>query len=303
MKYGEYGCIKVLKGWPYVFAIAAIVCVPEWLTQRSLFFPDYGNSWSAFRTPSIYGHPIRLGASMTISLAIYIYIYHNTVLKYVLLGLSLFGIYACMSRSSWIALLGTIALLSFAVYKKRITRRKFLVGATVILAIVLFLLSKTGSGIITQILIRFGEATSDNISRTQRLGAIMYILNDEFNNFNLLTFLFGHGEDAAARLMLRTTINIKNFSTTDNEYMLILYNYGMVCLFFVINGIFKCIKRFAVNYDRCDNVEKCLLFICISQVICSFFYEVTENKSCAFLLMCSIGMLMALKKKKVCAGY
>lgn len=75
---------------------------------------------------------------------------------------------------------------------------------------------------------RFLEATGDNISKVQRLGAISYIWKDEIENFNLFTFLLGHGEDAAANLMLKTQIVISEFSTTDNEYVLIAYNYGFV---------------------------------------------------------------------------
>lgn len=298
MKYGEWGCTKVLKDWSYVFAFAAIISIPEWFFNKSFFFPNYGNSWSAFRVPSIYGHPIRLGASLTMGVAIFLFIYRKSILQYLLMALSLFGIYTCLSRSSWLACAGAMALLVLAMYRKRITKRKFLIGVLGISILIIFLLSKPGTAMTQQIIFRFEEATGDSISRTQRLGAITYILNDEWKNFNPFTFLFGHGEDAASKLMLRTTINIENFSTTDNEYLLILYNYGFVFLAIIIKGIFKCIKKFVLNYEGCDSVEKCLLFICVSQAICSFFYEVTENKSCAFLLMCCIGMLMALKKRK-----
>ena len=59
-KYGEAGCKDLLIFFSVIFIIAALVCVPEYVLKKSLFFPSYGNAWDAFRTPSIYGHPIRV---------------------------------------------------------------------------------------------------------------------------------------------------------------------------------------------------------------------------------------------------
>lgn len=137
------------------------------------------------------------------------------------------------------------------------------------------MVSVSGKEMISQKMIRFEEATGDAVSRTQRLGAIAYILNAEFENFNPLSFMLGHGEDAAAKLRLGTMINIKDFSTTDNEYLLILYNYGFVFIMYVLAGVVKCLSMFVVHYEKHSSIEKWLLFICASQAICSFFYEVT----------------------------
>jgi len=65
-KYGEAGCKDLLIFFSVIFIIAALVCVPEYVLKKSLFFPSYGNAWDAFRTPSIYGHPIRVGTSLKV---------------------------------------------------------------------------------------------------------------------------------------------------------------------------------------------------------------------------------------------
>lgn len=248
--------------------------------------------------PSIYGHPIRLAASLTIALAIFIYVYRRITVKAILIVMSLFGIFASLSRSSWLACGLSFVLMAFAVYRKKLTKKKLFYGAIIVIVLLGFMVSGPVKEMISQIMTRFEEATGGSVSRTQRLGSIAYILNAEFKNFNPLSFMFGHGEDAAARMMLGTVININDFSTTDNEYLLILYNYGFVFIMYVLVGIFKCLKMFLAYYEEHSSTEKCLLFICISQTICSFFYEVTENKSCAFLLMICIGMLIGIAKNK-----
>ena len=301
IKYQEDGCRTMLKQLSYILLFAAVVCIPEYLMQKSIFFKTYGNTWDAFRVPSIYGHPIRLGTSLTIALAIDIFIYKKSFIKYCGILLSLFGIFVSASRSSWLACAGVVALTVFAVYRKRLTDKKVLFGIFGAVLLFVFLLSPMGQSIINAIGSRFQEATADNVSRVQRLGAISYFWEDFVDNFNLITpvtLMLGHGEDAAANFMLNTSIVFNNFSTTDNEYLLVIYNYGLIVLIFVLIGIYKCIKKYITNYEKNNPVENCLCFICISQAICSFFYEITENKSCAFLLMCSIGMLIGLNSHK-----
>lgn len=270
----------------------------EYITQNRLFFAN-GGSWQAFRATSIYGHPIRLGTSLTIGLAIFAYIYKKSWRRLALIIAAAFGIYASGSRSSWLALVAFAIVVVLAVYRKRITKKKLLYSAIIVAIIVVFLISAPGRNMVAYIKERFFAAfDEDDASSGQRLGALQYVWNDEIENFNLFTFLFGHGEDAAANLMLKTQIYISEFSTTDNEYVLIAYNYGFVFLVVILCGVFVCIKRFVLKYDRISALEKALLLICILQAVCCFFYEITESKSCAFLIMCSIGMLMASRNNE-----
>lgn len=156
-------------------AVAAFVSIPEWITKKSLFFPEYGNSWQAFRAPSIYGHPIRLAASLTIGLSIFIYVYRRKAVKIILIAVSLFGIFASLSRSSWLACGVSFLLMAIAVYRKKLTGKKLLYGAIFVIVLLCFLNSAPGKEMISQIVVRFEEATEDSVSRTQRLGAITYI--------------------------------------------------------------------------------------------------------------------------------
>lgn len=297
-KYGEAGCKDLLIFFSVIFIIAALVCVPEYILKKSLFFPDYGNAWDAFRTPSICGSPVRLGTFLTIALAIYIFLYKKSFVRWAIIILDLFGLFACKSRSSWIACACTCLLLFVAVTQKRVTRKKVMIAMIAIIIVLLFFASAPGTSMIEAITERFAEASGDNVSKVQRLGAISYFVTKVIDEFNPITFLFGHGEDAAANAMLTTTIVFKNFSTTDNQYLLIFYNYGLIALIIILSGIVKCIIRFIRTYKNNGNTVNCLLFICISQAICSFFYELTENKSCAFLLMCSIGMLLSINVER-----
>lgn len=293
-KYGESGCKDLLLFFSVIFIVAAFVCVPEYILKKSLFFPSYGNAWTAFRTPSIYGHPIRVGTSLTFALAIHIFLYKKSFMRWAIIILDLFGLFACESRSSWIACACTCLLLLVAATQKRVTRKKVMMAMSAIIIVFLFLMSDPGTRMMVVVAGRFAQAIGDDVAKVQRLGAISYFATKVINEFNPITFLLGHGEDAAANVMLETSIVFKNFSTTDNQYLLVFYNYGLIALIFVLSGTVKCIIRFIRKYKSNGNTVNCLLFICISQAICSFFYELTENKSCAFLVMCSIGMLLSI---------
>lgn len=114
----------------------------------------------------------------------------------------------------------------------------------------------------------------------------------------LFWFIFGHGEDMASQLLLETTISIKDMSATDNQYILIFYNYG-VCVFIyiiimLIKGAFLLIK----NWRKMDNVLKCLNIIILSLAVASFFFELTEIKEIAFLFLLFVGSILGLKKHK-----
>ena len=298
--YGEEGCDVFFKQLSIIFVFSAIICVPEYIMKKSIFFKTYGNTWDAFRTPSIYGHPIRLGTSLTIALAIFYYLYKRGFIRNIVIFLALFGIFASASRSSWLACAGVVLLTLMAKFKRKITRKKMFYVIAGLLLIIIFFSCPIGQKLTADIISRFQEASGDNVSKVQRLGAIAYFWEDYVENFNLITLLFGHGEDAAARFMLKTAIVFQNFSTTDNEYLLVVYNYGLIILCIVLYGIYRCIRNYIFCYEENGRVKNCLYFICISQAICSFFYEITENKSCAFLLMCSIGMLMGLKEATSC---
>lgn len=50
------------------------------------------------------------------------------------------------------------------------------------------------------------------------------------NNSSLLKILFGHGERASKDVMLSIRIITANFGSTDNSYIQVLYNYGLVML-------------------------------------------------------------------------
>lgn len=198
----------------------------------------------------------------------------------------------------WIACASTCLLLLIAATQKKVARKKVIITMIAIVIVILFLMSAPGTSMIAAITERFAQASGDNVSKVQRLGAISYFATKVIDEFNPITFLLGHGEDAAANVMLETSIVFKNFSTTDNQYLLIFYNYGLIALIVILSGAVKCIVRFIRTYRSNGNTVNCLLFICISQAICSFFYELTENKSCAFLVMCSIGMLLSINVER-----
>lgn len=283
----------VLRRILLIMFFAGVAGIPEYFMKSNLFYPNYGNPWQEYRVASIYGHPILYALSMTIGFIMSVFIVMKwKTLKLIMLGIFVFGIFASLSRSSWIAFVAVILIWSLAVYRDRITKKHVigLLFGTIILIVIV--VSPIGQRVIKMVAMRFTNLFED-ISSTQRLGSIVYIFNNLVEEFNPFTLLFGHGEDAAAQLMLKTTININNFSTTDNEYLLILYNYGLIALIGIVVFIFRIVKIFIVKYKKLSNIQRCLLLTCIAISITSFFFEVTEAKVCSWITMVIMGMLLA----------
>lgn len=297
INYGEDSGEKTLKFILTVIVFSAILGVPEYFSNSNFFFPDYGNPWQTYRVASIYGHPIKYATSLTIGFFLVIFLIKKPILKCILLALITFGVFTSMSRSSWIALGLSVIVLLIAVYRKKINLKKIIILLCAAIAVVLFLQTPIGINIQEVVFARF-ENINNDISSMQRLGSIEYVFNQLGEEFNPVTLLLGHGEDAAKRLMLSTQISISDFSTTDNEYLLILYNYGLIVLVGIVALLIWCFYKFIFKYYSISRLNKCLLCIVISQCICSFFYEITEAKACALPLCLCIGMLLALQAPK-----
>lgn len=274
---------------------AGIIGIPEYFMQSNFFYPSYGNPWQTYRVSSIFHHPIIYATSMTVGFIFALYLVKNKLIKAMLLVVFGFGVFTSLSRSSWVAFAVSMLFLFFAYYRKKLTLRKlfyFILGIVLFIAL---LISPIGQSAVNILISRFAGSLSD-VSGTQRLGSIAYIFNDLIVNFNPITMFFGHGEDAAGRLMLNTTIDIDNFSTTDNEYLLILYNYGVIALGAVVYFFFWLLKTAMVKYNNLTDLQKALFFSCIALFITCFFYEITETKVCAWLALVIIGMLLYEKK-------
>lgn len=282
---------KVLFFLFAIFLFAAVVGIPEYFSHSNIFFPDYGNPWQTYRVSSLYHHPLMYSTMLSIGFWISIYLIKNRILKLFSLIVFTFGIFASLSRSSWIAWLIVIAYVILSKFRSRITKKMILSGIATVFIITFFFQTNYGEVLIDTISSRFSNLSKD-LSSTQRLGTIAYIQGDIVNNINPLTFLLGHGEDSAAYFMLNTVIDIENFSSTDNQYLLIFYNYGAIALFIVIKVIFDVNRIIFARYAELSAFSRCVYASLAVFAITAFFYEITETKICCWVMVLCIGFMV-----------
>lgn len=92
---------------------AGLAGIAEYFTKCNLFYPNYGNSCQEYRVISIYGCPILYAFSMTIGFVMSLFIVMKwKILKLIMLGVFVFGIFASLSRLSWITVMTLGMLLS-----------------------------------------------------------------------------------------------------------------------------------------------------------------------------------------------
>ena len=86
------------------------------------------------------------------------------------------------------------------------------------------------SGLFNFVGSRFGELETD-VSYSQRSGAISYIIHSFLSK--PLFWLTGNGYGSSRITMLDTTVEISGFSTVDNGFLAMLYEYGFlgICSF------------------------------------------------------------------------
>lgn len=214
---------------------------------------------SQYRLCNIYSHPIIYAHLLLISFFLTLFLVKKSIMKNIFLLLIVIQLIFTQTRSAWIVFFISIIIFIFRKHRlsyKQLLKAAFSIG--VIGIILVFLNYKYNFlGIITE---RFLYLQTDNVSLTQRLGSIEFV-GKEYLSGNILQILFGFGNRASANLMRNTIISIVGFSTTDNQYISLIYNFGFFAIIFLISLLIKIIK------------------------------VKSENEICFYTLVCSLGML------------
>lgn len=296
-KYDNKDCERIIFLFYLIILFAAIMGLIEFFIKKNIFFPNYGNPWEEYRVSSLFKHPIMYAAMVMIGVYYSLFFLKNSIVKYFSLIVFLIAIYSSKSRSLWISLIFGVIILVLASLSHKIKKNTIVKLFIIIVLSFVFLISPVGSQMVDGIFNRFTNM-SDTISSTQRLGTVSYFIDLLYNEGNIFTLLFGHGEDAASMVMLNTTLYIENFSTTDNQYILFLYNYGIIFLIFILFFIIKACIYLIANYHSIDRIERFILITIVTESIGAYFYELTEVKSVCFLIFVLIGFELSVLSKK-----
>mgnify|MGYP001048775795 CR=1 FL=1 len=207
---------------------------------------NYHFGTSAYRTMSVFNHPIICGLFFIIAFFCNIYIL-KTPWKYLLQFLLLINIYSTLARSAWLAF--AIVLIIYCVMNaKKILPKSFNVKLNfkrilgIYISCVLLIIATGFVGyhfesIYNGVISRFGDSLSSDTtdgSNLQRTMTISLIVNYMVNG-DVFHLFFGYGLGKSHEFMLEHPILIEGFGTTDNQYLSWFYEFGL----FGIGGYFS----------------------------------------------------------------
>lgn len=215
----------------------------------------YNFGLSTYRVMSLFSHPIICALFFLFAFLCNEYIIKKKVLKLTMQSLLLVNIYFTFSRSTWLAII-------FAIFILIILRRKEIISKALSLkfrieTLLIFILISISfvsisvynfQEIFITVINRFGDSLSfnstdgSNLQRTMTIDLIWNYMNDGTN----MHLFFGNGAGTVNDFMLENPLLIDNFGTTDNQYISILFEFGIlglilyICLVaYVIYSYFK----------------------------------------------------------------
>ncbi|PGS56021.1 O-antigen ligase [Bacillus sp. AFS041924] len=244
-------------------------------------------AYESYRIRSFFYHPIIYGNFLVITMCINL-LMNKHRLSFIFLNILLcVNIVMTQSRSSWIALI--VVLLAYKirnrVFKNEIIRNKLninkylLVGLYVLLSVIITLFLWVYIQKIIEIYqfiidrIYDLQTSYGSISYLQRTFAISFILDNFVNNTEFPQMIFGHGIGSSG-VFISAQLNsyISGFVTTDNTYLDILYDLGLVGICFTIYTLIRFTKYFFSNKPSTFFICNYLIFLSI--YVAMFFYSV-----------------------------
>lgn len=251
----------------------------EYFTDKINHYQYFAYGTDLFRAISFFGHPIVSGMFFSVLFICNLYILKGNW-KYVLEVIALMNIYYSLSRSAWITLAFVIVLYLLKNHRQifhfssKITYKKLLnmyTSICVLVFVIIYIIFKFNS-IVDAIISRLGSSLSyktTDISSLQRVGTMNLISNKMLTGDKWHLF-FGHGLGSAGLFMEDNQIVIQGFTTTDNMYLTLFYELGLLAI--TVYVVFLTISFYRFIFSKSWLIElSSLCFIFISIDI--FFFE------------------------------
>lgn len=230
-----------------------------------------------YRNFTVFSHPIVYGNILVILFWINMYVCKNKVYKNINYILIIINLYATKSRSSWIAFFVTLLIYYFhnlyIIYcNKKINIKKTIKIILLIFLSIFILRLELVQSLLVSVIERFTVLFEDagSVSLNQRSGTIIQIIND-IKNENVFKVVLGHGYNTIQEYMINIKVVLDNFKTSDNQYISILWEFGLLGIILNIIVIFKVIYN--VIFNKMNELNKLLHYIFISISVNMFFYE------------------------------
>gem|GEM_PF-6934172 len=241
------------------------------------FYYHFGES--SYRTMSVFNHPIISGLFFIIVFLINFSVIKSKPLLLSLQGLAVLNIYTSQSRSAWLAFIFVCFLYVLndrknmlnSLLKPKVKLSVHAVRFIVVVSGVIFLIM-FGKEIVEAVALRFGDSLSFNStsgSNLQRLHTINLIVKHMFSQ-NIFNLIFGFGGGTVSLFMLKNPIFIQNFTTPDNHYLTLFYEFGLVGLLFYIGLILYIVYKYYKKKNKDWSLK--LSFMCFMTINFEFLF-------------------------------
>lgn len=304
-KYDENYIFSGMETIANVIWITALFGIYEGLLKSNilihLFRTDivlYMDGLPGYRVCSLYLQPVICAHVFLIPILYFINQKTGGFWKYLKIITLLIALLLTKSRSSWITLCFCQVVYSLKHFRRKLTVSKTKTLRQIgFLTILIFLAIKFS--VVDFMIDRFNQFTeSGTHSIIQRSGIIEFVLGESLKS-NPFKLLFGHGHEASFYLLKNHVIYIKDFTTTDNEWISFLYNYGVITVFFAAGILLKAIKNYMISED---NRYESIYMLLIGSFINMMFWESLSNVFVRFLTFIILGTtlyLFKVSKKRV----
>lgn len=260
-------------------------------------FPHILGSWrmgtSAYRASSIFSHPIPFSHAMTCGLALALLLKDiDKRVRIVAFLVFFLAIIESQTRSA-ILIVGALLLLFLLrsvgdLKGKKIPHTVILACCVLPFVLVGFLASGVFGNLASGLLERIATLGSADVSVTQRSGAADLILSEFFSG-GVSSLVVGNGIASSNAIIAGTTISIENFNTVDNNWLTVLFDFGIFVFAGMVLMTFRGIKAFLFSDNETTCVYGCLAVV---SAMFMFFYSFTMWKGTLFLLIACYFVLL-----------
>ncbi|MED1863947.1 O-antigen ligase family protein [Fictibacillus nanhaiensis] len=312
LRYGLDYTIKFYKQLTYLLNTFSVLNLYQVFFHKPLLINymeliDLGYNYHfgsfAYRTMSVFNHPIVCGLFFVIAFLCNIFVLKSPM-KYFFQILLILNIYTTYARSAWLALAVIMIVYAVLNHKKillllvrpKITYTSLFTFCLITPTLFIFMIFNF-EVIYAGIVERFGDSLSFNSSdgsNLQRTMTISLIWSYMFDNGGYNLF-FGYGAGTVTEFMLKHPLLLKGFATTDNQYVTLFYEFGLIGIFFYIYVIFFITFKYFKNKNKHWAID--LSFLCL--LVVSFELLFFEAWPVVLVILAFLISVLTFQFKKI----
>lgn len=270
-----------------------------------------GNSFDTFairvypssgRLHSFYLHPIVFASIALTGIILSTQVVNNSIVKYFSIFICIYCMIFTLARGSWIAFFFTSVITLVNNHKeskcRSVKKNKVLETIIAIIVLIILLYINNPFHIVDIIKNRFSQSI-DSYSFTYRFNNIITLIMGRIQDFNLAHWILGSGYHSSQKALGFNGIFLRNVgnSVVDNEYISVLYDFGIIGTFMVGISLYICIKL--IIKKGLNPTYKCIALITLAYFIQAFFFDILEWNTIGTLFLVFCGIIFELNDNQI----